>query len=263
MQASGLGSDVQRMTRLLLSLSELDLRVNWLRDHFARWPVPTSAARLDLLCAQSECSDPSARQVMLAVACYFVASGETELVQELRHIAEERHLLSLGRLLGWHSPARPQSSPPAAYEVPDYGVGRELTVGERRTLARRPCRGKLERLLSDPHPLVLREVLQNPYLVESDVVRLAARRPAQPVAMEALAQSTHWLCRHRVRLAIVQNPGAPARLAVPLLSVCNRAELTQVVSNPNVPGLVRSVSRELLARRPPLARADRADQLLQ
>src|SRR5690606_2009875 len=133
------------MTRLLLSLRELDLRVNWLRDHLARWPAQTSAARLDLLCAQSECSHPSARQVMLAVACYFIAWGESELVRQLRNIAEERHLLSLGRLLSWQSPGRSQSSAPAVHEVPDYGAGRELTVGERRSLARRPCRGKLER----------------------------------------------------------------------------------------------------------------------
>jgi len=48
-ELSGLESEAQRVERVLLSLPELELRVNWLLDQFERWPTSTIAARLDEL----------------------------------------------------------------------------------------------------------------------------------------------------------------------------------------------------------------------
>jgi hypothetical protein len=251
------------MTRLLLSLPELELRITWLKDHFLRWPPETVASRLDLLCARSEGSDPDARQAMLAVAGYFAAVGDSELVRALRTVAESERLLSLARILSWGSHPRVSVGPPPLQGVPDYGTGRELTVGERRSLARRPSRAHIERLLVDPHPLVLRELFSNRYLVEDDVLRLAARRPAHVVATEALAQAPQWLCRGRIRLALIQNPGTPTHIAVPFLMVCTRGELAQVVANTTVDGVLRATARELFERRPPLSRCDLAARVLQ
>ena len=253
-ELSGLESEAQRLERVLLSLPELELRVNWLLDQFTRWPTSTIAARLDELCARSEASEPAAREAMLAVACCFVAQGDSELVRELRGLADAGCLLSLARLL----PSATRSGslpPPVMADVPNYGTGRELTVGERRTLARRPSRNHIDRLLADPHPLVIRELLLNSKLTEDDVLRLVARRPAHVAALEAVARSTYWLCRPRLRFAMVQNPGTPLWIAGPLLVVCNRRELTEVVGNTTVSLGLRSTAQELLALRPPLRNA--------
>lgn len=248
------------MKRLLLSLPELDLRVHWLRERLEQWPREVAAARLNQLCTESERSDATARQALLAVVCYFVALGECTLVVELRQLADSEHLLSLGRMLRLDGK---RAMPAEKKDVPDYGTGRELTVGERRVLARHPSRENIERLLSDPHPLVLRELLKNPYLTEEDVLRLASRRPAHMVAITALAQCPNWLCRRRIRFALVQNPGVPARITGPLLVICNRAELSEVVLNTTVRKGLRLTARELLATRPPLEPLDPADTLLQ
>lgn len=265
---SGLESEGSRLERVLLSLPELELRVNWLNDQFERWPNSTIAARLDELCARSEASEPAAREAMLAVVCCVVARAESELVRELRALAESAHLLSLARLLLGERHERSlrsaSSPPPTTADVPDYGAGRELTVGERRTLARRPSRGHIERLLADPHPLVIRELLLNSKLTEDDVLRLAARRPANMAALEALTRSPAWLRRPRVRFALVQNPGTPLWIAAPLLVLCNRKELSEVVSNTTVLGVLRTSAQELLALRPPLRHGDvDPDSLLQ
>lgn len=258
-ELSGLESDAQRLERVLLSLPELELRVNWLLDQFERWPTSTIAARLDELCARNEASVPAAREAMLAVACCFVAQGESELVRELRGLADSGCLLSLARLLP-NAPRSGTSPPPAMAGVPDYGTGRELTVGERRTLARRPSRGQIDRLLADPHPLVIRELLLNTKLTENDVLRLVARRPARVAALEAVARSTYWLCRPRVRFAMVQNPGTPPWIAGPLLVVCNRRELTEIVGNTSVALALRSTAQELLVLRPPLDNVSTSSQ---
>lgn len=254
--------EVRRLKRILLSLPELGLRVDWLRDRLGTWPVETSAQRLNALCEQSERSDPTAREALLAVALYFAASGSTPLASELREHCVERKLLGLSRMLDWRRAGEPVVHPPAA-EIPDYGMGRELTVGERRSLARRPRRGTIEKLLMDPHPMVIRQLLENPGLVEDDVLRLATQRPARADALQELAASTHWLCRRRVRLALVLNPGTPRHISMPLLTICNRSDLLEVATTSTVPNLVRVTARELLGKRPPLQRSDAADAVLQ
>lgn len=147
--------------------------------------------------------------------------------------------------------------------VPDYGAGRELTLGERRSLARRPNRRSFDKLLSDPHPFVIRLLLQNPKLTEDDVVRLAARRPARLEVLREISQSLRWLSRSRVRLTVVLNPGTPPEIAIPLLPVCKRTELREVVKATESSLVLRATALELLERRPPVKGVDRADAILQ
>jgi hypothetical protein len=112
--------------------------------------------------------------------------------------------------------------------------------------------------MKDPHPLVIRNLLGNPRLIEDDVIRMAARRPASPEAVLEIARHPRWSQRARVRMAIVQNPGTPPEVAVPLVRLLIRPELMQVAAAPDVPAVVRAAAAELLARRPPVP--DKAGQ---
>jgi hypothetical protein len=127
-----------------------------------------------------------------------------------------------------------------------------LTLGERRALARQPSRKAFDKLLSDPLPMVVKNLLENPRLTEDDVLRMAARRPAYPQVIGEVARHPTWSQRARVRMAIVQNPGTPPELSVPLVRLLIRPELMQVVSAPDVPAVVRAAASELLERRPPV-----------
>lgn len=248
-------SALQQLTKTVLSLSGASLRVEWLRAKLSSWAPPEAALVLNALCEQSERSQPEAREALLAVAALFAGLGECPLVEALRRQAELDCLLSLQRLLR-KAPRPPSTEHPAReLPVPDYGAGRELTVGERRSLARRPDRRAFDRLLSDPHPLVIRQLLKNPLLTEEDVLRLAARRPARFEVTREIARFAHWLSRPRVRIAILLNPGSPPEVAMPLLAVCHRGELAQVLASSDTSAVLRLTALELLERRPPLERA--------
>lgn len=243
--------DVASLTRVLLSLPDVELRVAWFRELLSRLPPDQAATLLDALCEDSERLDPAAREAVLALAVLFAGLGKCELLERLREEAAGRKLLSLDRML--------RRAPPCAAEqraheppVPDYGTGRELTVGERKSLARRPSRRSFEKLLRDPHPLVIKQLLQNPKLTEDDVVRLAAYRPARAETLAEIARLPRWLSRPRVRLALMLNPGTPDHVAVPLLAACTRSELREVVQSADTPVLLRVTAGELLVRRPPI-----------
>lgn len=255
--------ELARLKRLLLSLPDHQYRSGWLRAELLRLPVADAATLLNRLCEESERADPQAREALLSVAMVFAALGESERVRQLRQEATTRHLLSLQRLLRVGPGIPGSEEDPEAAPLPDYRAGRELTLGERRSLARRPSRAAFDPLLRDPHPLVIRQLLENPALTEDDVVRLVTRRPARLAVLREVAGKARWLCRGRVRLGLVLNPGSPPTLVMPLLGLCTRPELRRVVETTTLPTVVRATALELLEFRPPLGEPDPSDIELQ
>jgi hypothetical protein len=96
-------------------------------------------------------------------------------------------------------------------------VEREITLGERRSMARGRDRRYLERLLLDPSPLVIRNLLKNPHLRVQDVLVVATRRPTKPELTMEVALNTRWFKSHRIREALVQNPYSATGLSLRLL----------------------------------------------
>jgi hypothetical protein len=266
-----------RWTRSVTALRETALRAAFLRSEIARADIDALATALNDLCARAEQADPLAREVLVAMVA---ALSDPELkarIEAVRALASEQALWPLARLLRQGrrtrrahprhrqacpdpeptSGTRSSSPPPAPSQPGQRGIatsasGRPLTLGERRALARKPSRGALDKLLTDPHPMVIRNVLKNPRITEDDVVRLAAKRPAHADAIVEIARDTRWSHRPRVRMAIVQNPGAPPEVAVPMIGLLIRPELVQVLAATDVPAVVRAAATELLQRRPPV-----------
>src|SRR5262249_28348640 len=150
--------------------------------------------------------------------------------------------------------ASSSTAPPPEQEarVPDYGAGRALTLGERRALARRPSRAGFEKLFADPHPMVIRLLLDNPRVTEDDVIRLSSRRPVRSEILAEVIRHGRWSHRVRVRRTLVLNPDAPPELVIPLLGLLTRPELRQVAASTELSALVRATAREFFVRRPPL-----------
>jgi hypothetical protein len=247
----------ERAIRTLLALPELELRCQWLRAELTRLPRDQAALLLNALCEENESGSPSGREAMVAVALCVAALGDCELIEQLRARARSDKLLGLDRLLRRGSAAEAVDLDAQDVRVPDYGMGREPTLGERRSLARRPSRRAFDRLLADPHPAVVRQLLSNPLVTEDDVVKIATRRPARREVIQALASSVRWLSSARVRLAVVHNPGSPEAVAVPLLSLCTRQQLVSLLASSDVSLLLRATAHELLERMPPLRPMDR------
>jgi hypothetical protein len=243
-------SDSDRFKRALLSLPDVRLRIDWLAVHVQTEPAGNVAALLDVVIGESEISEARAREAMITIALWAAGDAREEDLDRLRQAALEQRLLSLQRVIRRvPTPSQPPQSSQA--KIPDYGTGRELTLGERRNLARRSPRRGFDALLRDPHPMVVTELLVNPKTTEDDVVRLAALRPARPGAIEAVAR-TRWLTRRRVRMSVLLNPGSPLRVALPLVGLCTRTELCELARSADVPTILRITANELIERRPPM-----------
>ena len=127
---------------------------------------------------------------------------------------------------------------------------RDMPLGVRRALARRARGETLNKLLGDPDPVVITNLLGNPRTTESSVLAICARRPTVSGPLEAVLASVRFGARYRVRLTLCQNPYLHSGLAVALLFCLDRADLGQVRGAATLPVEVRAAAGELLSAVP-------------
>lgn len=250
--APALPALARRWLRATPSLKSLALRAAYLRSELDRHSIETIALALDALTGLAEQADPAARAVLTSLIPTLADPDLADRVAALRRASIQGALLPLGRLVRAGPLELPKPAPIDERKLAATSAGRALTLGERRSLARRPTRAAFDKLLRDPHPLVIHNLLRNPRLTEDDVLRLAARRPALASVIVEILRHPEWSQRARVRMAIIQNPGAPPEIAVPLVRLLIRPELHQILAAADVPAMVRAAAQELLERRPPV-----------
>lgn len=123
---------------------------------------------------------------------------------------------------------------------------RDIPLGRRKAMARSGQIAVLERLLADTHPAVVGNLLANPRLTEREVVKLAARRPASPAILAAVAAHRTWIARYQVKKALAFNPDTPVSISVPLLKYLLRPDLVELTRRSSAVELVKRAARKLL-----------------
>jgi hypothetical protein len=110
-----------------------------------------------------------------------------------------------------------------------------LSVGERATVARSASPHVLQALRHDPTPRVIAALLDNPRLVEGDLLPLASAETAQAPVLTVILRHRKWGNRYPVRLAVVRNRHAPLALAIEQLPLLKKPDLRAVASDPKLP----------------------------
>lgn len=177
--------------------------------------------------------------------------GFLALTQCLQRDARARTALLTAATIGGSARALallPDDPPARAAEAgelrpPLLHTEREVTLGERRAWARRPDRGMIARLLIDPDPGVVRNLLRNPRVVEADVVRIASRRPVNAAVLEEIFHHPRWGRRRPVQAALVQNPYTPVEIANGLVDLVDLGLLRRLAKEPSIHPVVRGRAR--------------------
>jgi hypothetical protein len=136
----------------------------------------------------------------------------------------------------------------AEQKVPDYDPSRILTLGERKTLARSFKSNIRKKVLLDPHPHVIRILLQNPYLREEEVIELAARRPNPTEILEEIARNPRWCSRARIRYTLARNPYTPKFIIFRLLPFLTIQELKEINEAQELDFEIRKTSQRLIEK---------------
>jgi len=141
-------------------------------------------------------------------------------------------------------PTAPESLGPPPDPVLDT-----LSLGHRKTAARGRRSSLLDRLLRDPDPRVVAEVLRNPRLREAEVLAVASRRPCPEEVFWLLLRTRSWLRFPAIQRAVVFNPYAPPRLSQGLAVLLAGPDLEAVAHEEGLHPAVRDGALQVLAWR--------------
>jgi len=126
-------------------------------------------------------------------------------------------------------------------------------------LAKRLHRGltagseELFQLILDPSPEVLRTLLKNPALDEEHLLALLKRRDLTEDLLKAISQREREQPSHRLKLALVKNPGTPGPVVLSLLPHLHLFELVDLCFLPGVtPDQKFAAERAIIQRLPTL-----------
>lgn len=136
-----------------------------------------------------------------------------------------------------------------ANQMPDVLL-EDMTLGMKKWKARLHDRSMLLALGKADDPVVMSILLDNPKLVELDVVTFAARRPVKPEVLFVIAAHRKWGVRRAVQEAVTRNPYAPVHVAAGFLPLLDAGLLRKVATDAGLHPLVRqSAERIVDARR--------------
>lgn len=156
------------------------------------------------------------------------------------------------------------SLPASKSDVAGYSKEEELkmeyvSLGERRSLAKSSTKDTLDRLISDPDPLVVSHLLKNPRIVENDVVRIIAKRPNSGRILELIASDSKWSKRYGVRKSLVLNPYTPTRVSTGLMEFLMTQDLKLVIESKSLHRQLKVAAIDVLEDRGEEFEVDRVE----
>ena len=137
----------------------------------------------------------------------------------------------------------------AGYDKEEEVRMESMTLGHRRSLSKGFRKDTLDRLLSDPDPVVVSNLLDNPRLTEKDVLKIASKRPNSPAILKLVAVHRVWSKRQAVKRAVAMNPYTPPRTALGLLDSMLTQELSCVAADLTLHAQVRAHATDILEQR--------------
>jgi hypothetical protein len=224
---------VSELVVRLRGLSEASIRLACLTHWLEGADTVTACAELEALLAETKARSAGAMPALASLVQWISAAVNPTRQHELAEQAQSQAATALAAMLA-HAHECPLSFRIPGARGPERAHERVLTLGERKNLARRTGRKGLVRLLADPHPAVIEQLLLNPLLTEPDVVRLVSTRHLPPQSVCMLAREGRWLMAPRVRQGLLHNPDLPTWQTLPLLWLCTRPELARVAEAPSL-----------------------------
>ncbi len=94
---------------------------------------------------------------------------------------------------------------------------------------------------------MIRTLLMNPRLTESDVLRVASLKPTSPAILEEVFFHSKWIARYRVKKALVLNPYCPPAIALHLLKFMLVSDLQVTAQDENLHPFVQETAHQLLS----------------
>ncbi len=200
----------EKAASLVLHLSghiEKRLRASSLEEKLRGLEAEEIAAILNFICNQAKGKDlPYLKAYNTLPELLRSGNFNREKISRLRAVARQKDYYEVLQML---LDLPPQKTPPSTADGPQDPFWKDLTLGHRKSLAKTQKMSVLRKLFKDQDPMVVRSLLLNPRLTESEALKIASLQPTSPRILEEVFHNARWVARYRVKKALVCNPYCP------------------------------------------------------
>jgi hypothetical protein len=121
-----------------------------------------------------------------------------------------------------------------------------MALGEQISLARRATRALIPQLLEAEEPRVMRSLLANERLIETEATRIASSERASGGLLTYLSTHPRWGSSREVHLALLHNTGTPVPASLGILRRLHKTDLLNLAAEAELPTIVKiGAEREL------------------
>jgi hypothetical protein len=124
-----------------------------------------------------------------------------------------------------------------------------IPVGQKLTLARRGPARVVGAILAEGHAQAVKLGLNNPYLTESQILKVLNKVGVPERVLTAIAEHPKWPLQYNVGVALVRHPQTPVAVVQTLLPRLKLADLRDLAAMQEVSPLLRKQIEEHLAER--------------
>lgn len=237
---------VEELLNGLIALPEEKMRVDLLGRRLGAID-PEDAAR----CLDEIYRAGASRKSRIARATLVDHDGLKEAIGKgaYTRISEAAIRLGLAKVSRLFSDLLPVKAGLSGYDKEEEAAMELISLGRRRSLARSRIKDTIDRLLSDPDPVVVANLLDNPRITEKEVLKIASKRPGSPAILKLIVRHRVWSKRYDVIKAVAMNPYAPPQVSVALLEFLMTQDLLILSEDRNVHPALRLGAKELLTQR--------------
>jgi len=125
----------------------------------------------------------------------------------------------------------------------------KLNVGERVALAMKGGKEIRSILLKDSSKEVVKKVLENPKITDSEIDMLTKSRTVTEEALRMVSKKKEWMKNYSIMTGLVNNPKTPAGVAMPFVKFLKKRDLVMLEKNKNVASAVRAAAQKLVKQK--------------
>ncbi|MBZ0221093.1 MAG: hypothetical protein K8I01_11760 [Candidatus Methylomirabilis sp.] len=137
----------------------------------------------------------------------------------------------------------------SGYEEEEFVKTGHLTLGERRSLSKSHRYKDIEKLLTDPDPVIVTNLLNNTRITAREVLKIASKRPNSPHVLKLIALHSKWSGRYEVMKAVSRNPYAFPRVSMALIEGLLAQDLKEIAEDNTLHPELKEAARDLLKKK--------------
>jgi hypothetical protein len=248
----------ESFVELMSSFKEKKMRQVLLAERLNKLNIETISEVLHYFVTRSEEDDLRLKPV---IAClldvpYLVSALGNEKMSRVYEKLEVKGYYNVRALLVPHPHIKRRGFEDDIISFPDM---EEIPLGVKKTLAKSDKKHKLDKLLYEDNPVIIRNLLNNPRITEKDVLKIVTRRPIKKNILMEVVNSKRWLDRHIIKKAIARNPFTPTEIALNMLHFMLLQDLLVIANDGRLNYAVRDLAQNLIEKKRKLQ--DEEDQI--